>query len=71
MKMVKIYPADSGLPMTVCAGPPGKARRDVRVKVNMTHGTRRMIGNTASVGVRPVPRLVEGWLKPRDQQLVY
>jgi hypothetical protein len=43
----------------------------VRVKVNMTHGNRMTIGNTAVVGVRPVPHLVEGWLKPRDQQAVY
>ena len=70
-EMVNIYPADSGLPMTVWAGPRGKARHDVRVRVNMTHGNRMTIGNTAVVGVRPVPHLVEGWLKPRDQQLVY
>ena len=70
-EMVNIHPADSGLPMTVWAGPRGKARHDVRVKVNMTHGNRMTIGHTAVVGVRPVPHLVEGWLKPRDQQLVY
>lgn len=34
-EMVNIYPADSGLPMTVWAGPRGNARHDVRVKVNM------------------------------------
>jgi hypothetical protein len=33
-EMVNIYPADSGLPMTVWAGPRGNARHDVRVKVN-------------------------------------
>jgi len=44
-EMVNIYPADSGLPMTVWAGPRGKARHDVRVKVNMTHGNRMTIGN--------------------------
>jgi hypothetical protein len=37
----------------------------------MTRGNRMTIGNTAVVGVRPVPYLVEGWLKPRDQQAVY
>jgi hypothetical protein len=30
-EMVNIYPADSGLPMTVWAGPRGNARHDVRV----------------------------------------
>jgi hypothetical protein len=37
----------------------------------MTHGTRMTIGNTAVVGVRPVPHLIEGVLKPRDQIRVY
>ena len=69
--MANLYPGTTGLPMTVWVSPRGNAQHDVRVKVNMTHGNRMTIGNTAVVGVRPVPHLVEGWLKPRDQQAVY
>jgi hypothetical protein len=35
----------------------GNARHDVRVKVNMAHGNRMSIANTAVVAVRPAPRL--------------
>jgi hypothetical protein len=51
--------------------PRGHARHDVRLKVHRTHGPRMVAGNTAVVGVRPVPHLVENGLKPRDQVLVY
>jgi hypothetical protein len=37
-EMVNIYPADSGLPMTVWAGRRGNARHDVRVEVQQAHG---------------------------------
>jgi hypothetical protein len=56
-EMLSIYPADSGLPMTVWAEPRGNARHDVRVKVNMAHGNRISIANAAVVAVRPAPRL--------------
>jgi putative DNA-invertase from lambdoid prophage Rac len=69
-RMVNIYPADSGLPMTVWAGPRGNARHDVRVKVNMAHGNRMSISNTAVVVVRPMPRLISGQLSARDMQAV-
>jgi hypothetical protein len=55
-----IYPADSGLPMTVWIGKRGGARRDVRVKVNMAHGNQRSIGNTAVVGE---------WIRLKKQRL--
>jgi hypothetical protein len=70
-EMVNLVPELTGLPMTVHAMPRGKARHDVRLEVHQTHGPRMVASNTAVVGVRPVPHLVEGWLKPRDQQLVY
>jgi hypothetical protein len=66
---VNIFPDDSGLPMTVWAGPRGQARHDVRVKVNMAHGNHMSIGNTAVVAVRP-PRLVAGRLSSADLQAV-
>jgi hypothetical protein len=69
-EMVNIYPADSGLPMTVWAGPRGNARHDVRVKVNMAHGNRMSIANAAVVAVRPTPRLVVGRLSAADMQAV-
>jgi hypothetical protein len=33
--------------------PRGNARHDVRVKINMTHGNRMSVANTAVVGARP------------------
>jgi hypothetical protein len=69
-EMVNIYPADSGLPMTVWAGPRGKARHDVRVKVNRSHGNRMTISNTAVVALRPAPHLVTGRLSSADLQAV-
>ena len=46
--------------MTIWVSPRGRARHDVRVKVCTTHGDRMDPENTAVVGVRPEPRLVEG-----------
>ena len=50
-------PATTGLPMTVRVSPRGAARHDVRIKVNVTHGNRMTIANTAIVAVGPVPRV--------------
>jgi len=71
-EMANIYPADSGLPMTVWVGPRGDPppRHDVRIKVSMAHGNRMSISNTAVVAVRPVPRLVTGQLSAADLRLV-
>jgi hypothetical protein len=49
--MVNLYPARTGLPMTVWAGPRGKARHAARIKVNMAHGNRMDLDNTAVVGM--------------------
>lgn len=70
-EMVNLWPEDTGLPMTVHAQPRGGARHDVRLKVHRGHGRRMSAGNTAVIGVRPVPHLVENGLKPKDQVLVY
>ena len=56
--------------MTVWAGPRGNARHDVRVEVNQSHGNRMTITNTATVAVRPSPRLVAGRLSSADLQVV-
>jgi hypothetical protein len=70
-EMANLYPATTGLPMTVWASPRGNARHDVRVKVNMTHGDQMNIANTAVVGVRPRPWVVSGQLLSTDQQAVF
>ena len=70
-EMANLYPAETGLPMTVWVSPRGRARHDVRVKVNRSHGNRMTITNTAIVAVRPLPRLVRARLAPADEQAVF
>ena len=70
-EMANLYPESTGLPMTVWVSPRGNARHDIRVKVNMTHGDRIDITNTAVVAVRPAPRIVAGQLSPADAQAVF
>ena len=65
-EMANLFPADIGLPMVVWVSERGHARHDVRVKVNQSHGTRRLPGNLAVVAVRPAPRLIAGNLSPTD-----
>ena len=69
-EMANLFPADTGLPMVVWASERGRARHDVRVKVNQSHGTRMLPGNLAVVAVRPTPRLVAGNLSPADLSAV-
>jgi hypothetical protein len=64
--MVNLYPARTGLPMTVWAGPRGKARHAPRIKVNMVHGNKMDIDDTAVVSILPQPRLVAGSLSAAD-----
>lgn len=70
-EMANLYPESTGLPMTVWVSPRGNARHDVRIKVNMTHGDRMDIANTAVVAVRPTPRVLAGRLSPPDTQAVF
>lgn len=69
-EMTNLYPRDTGLPMTVWIGPKSGARHDVRVKVHQRHGDRMDPLNTASVAVRPEPRLVQGRLDSDDLRQV-
>ena len=69
-EMANLYPDTTGLPMTVWVSPRGNARHDVRVKVNVTHGSQMNIANTAVVAVRPAPRVLAGELTPQDAQAV-
>jgi len=69
-EMANLYPRTTGLPMTIWVIPRGKARHDVRIKVNMTHGNQMNIDNTATVAVRPSPRVVAGQLPADDERAV-
>lgn len=70
-EMANLFPDETGLPMTVWVSPRGNARHDARIKVNMTHGNRMTIENTAVVAIRPDPRVVEGRLSSEDQAAVF
>ena len=69
-EMANLYPRDTGLPMTVWVSTKGNIRHDVRVKVCRPHGDRMMVEDTAVVGVRPEPRVIEGPLATADFKLV-
>jgi hypothetical protein len=64
-EMANLFPRTTGLPMTIWVSPRGGARHDARVKVSLTPGTMD-ITNTAVVGIRPRPRLLEGDLSSAD-----
>jgi hypothetical protein len=68
-EMANLFPRTTGLPMTVWVSPRGRATHDARVKVSLTPG-RIDIGQTAVVGIRPSPRLIEGNLASADLELV-
>jgi hypothetical protein len=69
-EMANLFPATTGLPMTVWVSPRGNARHDVRIKVHMAHGNQMNPANTAVVAVRPSPRVVAGRLAPDDERAV-
>lgn len=68
--MANLTPRMTGLPMVVWVSHRGRARHDVRVKVQQTHGRRISLGNTASVAVRPAPHLAAGQLSAADLRAV-
>ena len=68
-EMANLFPRTTGLPMVVWVSPRGRARHDARIKVSLAPG-RMDIGQTAVVGIRPSPRLIEGRLGPADLELV-
>ena len=70
-EMANLFPATTGLPMTVWVSPRENARHDVRVKVHMTHGNQMNPANTAVVAVRPAPRITAGRLSPDDERAVF
>ena len=70
-EMANLYPGETGLPMTVWVSPRGNARHDVRIKVNMTHGNRMTVENTAVVAIRPSPHVIAGRLSSEDETAVF
>lgn len=66
-EIANLYPATTGLPMTVWVSPRGHARHAARVKVNATHGRRMDLDNAPVMAIRPAPRLIEGELAADDQ----
>jgi hypothetical protein len=69
-EMANLFPATTGLPMTVWVSPRGNARHDVRIKVHMTHGNQMNPSNTAVVALRPALRVLAGRLAPDDERAV-
>lgn len=65
-EMANLFPATTGLPMTVWVSPRGHAQNDARVKVNTSHGNQVDISNCAVVRIRPARDLVEGSLHASD-----
>lgn len=70
-ELANLYPATTGLPMTVWVSPRGNARHDVRTKVNLAPGNQMSVANTATVAVRPQPHIVAGQLSPADARAVF
>ena len=64
--MVNLYPRTTGLPMTVWAGPRGRARRAARIKVSVEHGNKMDVRDTAVVGIQPKATLIAGHLSADD-----
>jgi hypothetical protein len=64
--MASLRPATTGLPMTIWVSERAGAPQDVRVKVCTVHSSRMPPASTASVAVRPQPRVAEGQLSPAD-----
>jgi hypothetical protein len=69
--MANLFPRTTGLPMTVWVSPRGRARNDVRIKVNLGPGNQMNAADTAVVGLRPAPHLIAGQLSPGDQQAAF
>ncbi|HEY1932604.1 MAG TPA: hypothetical protein VGG99_11370 [Acetobacteraceae bacterium] len=68
-QMANLFPRSTGLPLTVWAGPRGRARYDARIKVSLTPG-KMDTANTATVGLRPQPHLVRGRLAAADLEQI-
>jgi hypothetical protein len=69
-EMANLYPKNTGLPMTVWVSTRGGARHDVRIKANQQDGERVVVDETATIAVRPKPRIIHGQLTPQQRESV-
>jgi hypothetical protein len=69
-EMANLYPASTGLPMTVWVSPRDGARHDALVRVSAVYGRSMDIGNAAVVRIRPSPHVIHGHLTPADRSVV-
>jgi anti-sigma factor RsiW len=67
--MANLFPRTTGLPMVVWVSSCGRTWHDGRIEVSLTPGNMD-IGQTAVVGIRPSPGLVEGNMAATDFELV-
>jgi hypothetical protein len=67
-EMANLFPKHTGLPFVVWISVRGGARHDVRVKVSTN--AKAQPGNLATVGIRPIVEIMEGWVDPRDWKLL-
>jgi hypothetical protein len=65
-ELANLFPATTGLPMTIWVSPKGGARHDARVKVCLTPGNQMDASNTAVVAIWPSPKLMHGDLLAQD-----
>ena len=68
--MANLRPATTGLPVTIWVSERAGAPHDARVKVCTVHSSRMLPASTASVAVRPQPRVAEGQLSHADFTVV-
>jgi len=69
-EMANVYPADSGLPMTVWVRPRSNERHGPRIKVCMAHGPRMLPHDTVTVTLRPIRVIPAGGLSAADLRAV-
>jgi hypothetical protein len=69
-EMANLYPASTGLPMTVWVSPRDGARHDALVRVSAVYGRSMDIGNAAVVRIRPSPHVIHGHLTLSDRRVV-
>jgi hypothetical protein len=63
--MANLFPADTGLPVTVWVSPRGRARHAARVTVCRVPGNKMIPSNTVFVRIEPEPNLIAGDLPAR------
>lgn len=64
-EMTKLFPRTTGLPLTIWAGPRGRARHDARIKVSLMPG-KMDTTHTAVVGIGLQSRVVRGRMDKAD-----